>query len=342
MGPKIAPNLEFLEGAVGTWRNYDVGVNGLELVGRARSAKHIEAILRIPTRERTYSALTKPKSTPSSKQPPKSLAKVIIPTPTRFSCRLAAPRTSTNTTTSEEYSSDGEHTMSTDLKKLIAQAPTPAELLHRAQEKNSPLGNACLPPKHASFDSGLVRTIGTKRKLQLNLPANFCDLKVGPPSIIPDMRQLHFLLAKEFLQKHKTTSILDESVAYCIESLQGMLTAQERVVSLDAKLEAAKMVEKVLKEKAEGDSKMIKTLKKRNKELTAYAKKKKEEALDAAGYYTFKTQSEIMQEFKDGNTTHWTLDEDIKKFKENFAETMPPGAEDGFSLDKLDMGANAN
>ncbi|KAL2932784.1 Uncharacterized protein RDABS01_015903, partial [Bienertia sinuspersici] len=228
------------------------GASGLELVGTNRSAKRIKTILCIPACERTYSVLTKPESTPSPKQPLKSLAKAIISAPTRFSCCLVAPRASTNTTTSEDYSSDGEHAMSTDSKKLIAQAPTPAELLHRAQEKSYPLGNARLPPKHASVDSGSVPTIGTKRKLQLNLPVEFCDLKVGPLSIIPDMRQLHFPA-----------------------KLARMLIARERVVSLEAKLEAAKAAEKVLKEKAKGDFKMIQALKKRKKELAAYAKKKR-------------------------------------------------------------------
>ncbi|CAH9080439.1 unnamed protein product [Cuscuta europaea] len=180
-----------------------------------------------------------------------------------------------------------------------------------------PTPDAATTPNAPNAEHGVDTWAKPPQVMHLSLSPEFCDLKDA--LIMKDeMAQFQLASSAPFFDCLLHTGVIAASSAYAFKSIQASLVAAARVsllertvdelkqkeISLASTLDKSTKLVQELEDKSSTQSAQILQLNARVKSLEAYGRKKKQEVIDAACYYVWKTRGELMTSFIKGEMTH--------------------------------------
>ncbi|CAH9085921.1 unnamed protein product [Cuscuta epithymum] len=249
--------------------------------------------------------------------------------------------------------------MGTSSSSGIRKALDTAELLNLMSKKkkmspplppitsSAAMTTCSLPAPVSSASADLKKTT-----LIADFSANFCRLD-NALEMKKEVTQLLLPSAVDAFAGFSDVDILAASSAFAFQVVQANLVAAKRVQFLTDELQKSKRREEEVKKtftevassklELEGrivsQARMIESLSDRLKgkdariaSLEEYGKKKRQEVVQAAGYYTWLTRKDLMKSFLAGESSNWNPQQDIDTWDANFADEEPPVGDDDFDL----------
>ncbi|XP_057251908.1 uncharacterized protein LOC130591931 [Beta vulgaris subsp. vulgaris] len=247
-----------------------------------------------------------------------------------------------------------------------------AEMLERARKrKQAAIASAVTPssmgaPKIAKTTpptetpKSAKTPLGEGETFTISLPKNFCEITA--PTIFPSAEKLAFPAPQRRLASLPLLTVANEGLALQIHASQHSLSLRSAALTLEkecktlrekldrssasltaAEKKVAELSEELAKEKGQNASHVI-SLASMKEETDAIIASLREELMDAASRYTWKTKARLMKQFLEGQTSKWTPEADIQQFLEVFGtpeDLIPEGESNADVMATTDSGVNA-
>ncbi|XP_048501068.1 uncharacterized protein LOC104892697 [Beta vulgaris subsp. vulgaris] len=247
-----------------------------------------------------------------------------------------------------------------------------AEMLERAKKrKQSAVSQTMTPPPSApsktaktSVSADVSKTarppLQEGETFTISLPKNFGE--ITSTAIFPAAEKLAFPALQRRLASLSLTTVANEGLALQIHATQNSLALRSAALSLEKecktlreKLNRSTSALTAAEKKVVELSTELSKEKKRNDDLTADMSSLKEESdataaslreelVDAASRYTWRTKARLMKQFLDGQTASWTPEADVRQFLEVFGtpeDLLPEGADAADTMATAESDANA-
>ncbi|CAH9090920.1 unnamed protein product [Cuscuta europaea] len=218
----------------------------------------------------------------------------------------STPITATSSSTSRSVPSDHDLlAMASRRKRMFSKlAANPPKV------PKYPTPDTATTPDAPNAEHGVDTRAKPPQAMHLSLSPEFCELK-DALTMKDEMAQFQLASSAPFFDCLPPPGVIAASSAYAFQSIQASLVVVARVSSLERTIDELKQKEttlvssldksaklvRELEDKSSTQSAQILQLNTRVKSLEAYGRKKKQEVIDAACYYVWKTRGELMTSF---------------------------------------------
>ncbi|XP_010677905.1 uncharacterized protein LOC104893500 [Beta vulgaris subsp. vulgaris] len=263
-----------------------------------------------------------------------------------------------------------ENTMSTRSKTPTV-GLSEAEMLERARKRKLDASGLTVTPSSMGAPKVAKTTPPTNapkptktplaegETFTISLPKNFCEITAL--TIFPSAEKLAFPAPQRRLASLPLITVANEGLALQLHATQNSLALRSATITLEKEC-------KTLRDKLDRSSSALTAAEKKVTELSAELAKEinqnashvasmtspkeetdamiaglREELMDAASRYTWKTKARLMKQFMDGQTSKWTPEADVRQFLEVFGtpeDLVPEGENSADVTATADSGVN--
>ncbi|XP_048492861.1 uncharacterized protein LOC125493503 [Beta vulgaris subsp. vulgaris] len=266
-----------------------------------------------------------------------------------------------------------ENTMSTRSKTPTV-GLSEAEMLERARKRKQAASASAVTPSSMGAPK-VARTapptetpkpaswtpLAEGQTFTISLPKNFCEITA--PTIFPSAEKLAFPAPQRRLASLPPITVANEGLALQLPATQNSLALRSAATTLEkecktlrdkldrsstaltaAEKKITELSGELTKEKGQNAS-HVASLTSMKEETDATIASLREELMDAASRYTWKTKVRLMKQFLEGQTSKWTPEADIQQFLEVFGtpeDLVPEGENSADVMATADSGVHTD